>query len=135
MLSILLSVIFGLAIGYFATQNTAPVNIQFGDFVFQNVPLYLVTVGSLIVGLLIVWIFYIARTVSTTLTIAGKDREVKRSNRTVAELEQKIRDLEAENMRLRTAGATNYSIPADVPNESLRLEEQRRREQWHKDPL
>ena len=91
--------------------------------------------ANVIVGLLIVWIFYIARTVSTTLTIAGKDREVKRSNRTVAELEQKIRDLEAENMRLRTAGATNYAIPADVPNESLHWEEQRRREQWHKDPL
>jgi hypothetical protein len=41
-LSILLSAIFGLAIGYFALQNAAPVTIQMGEWVFQDVPLYLV---------------------------------------------------------------------------------------------
>ena len=39
MLSILLSAIFGLAIGYFALQNAAPVTIQMGEWVFQEVPL------------------------------------------------------------------------------------------------
>ena len=130
MLSILLSVIFGLAIGYFATQNTAPVSIQFGEFVIENVPLYMVTVGSLMLGLLIAWIFYIARTVSTTLTIAGKDHEMKRSRRTVTDLEQKVHALEAENVRLRTEvpPAPNYSVASSASHrESMRLNEQNRR--------
>jgi len=129
MLSILLSVVFGLAIGYFATQNTAPVSVQFGEFVIENVPLYMVTVGSLMLGLLIAWIFYIARTVSTTLTIAGKDHEVKRSRRTVADLDQKIHELEAENTRLRSeiASAPKYSAPAGTYRESMRSNEQIRR--------
>ena len=129
MLSILLSVVFGLAIGYFATQNTAPVTIQFGDLVVENVPLYMVTIGSLMVGLLIAWIFYIARTVSTTLTIAGKDHEVKRSKRTVSDLEQRVHELEAENTRLRSEiiSTPKYSAPAGTYREPIRSNEQNRR--------
>jgi len=130
MLSILLSVVFGLAIGYFATQNTAPVTVQFGEFVIENVPLYMVTVGSLMLGLLIAWIFYIARTVSTTLTIAGKDHEMKRSRRTLTDLEQKVHVLEAENVRLRTEvpAAPKYSVASSASHrESMRLNEQNRR--------
>ena len=130
MLSILLSVVFGLAIGYLATQNTAPVTVQFGELVLENVPLYMVTVGSLMLGLLIAWIFYIARTVSTTLTIAGKDHEMKRSRRTVTDLEQKIHTLEAENMRLRSEVplAPKYPVAASTSHrESMRLNEQNRR--------
>lgn len=102
MLSIFISVVVGLGVGYFATQNTAPVTIQIGEFVLESVPLYLVVVGSLILGLLTAWIFYVARTVSSTLTIYGKDHQMKRSRQTVADLEQKIHELEAANARLRT---------------------------------
>ena len=130
MLSILLSVVFGLVIGYFATQNTAPVAIQFGEFVIENVPLYMVTVGSLMLGLLIAWIFYIARTVSTTLTIAGKDHEVKRSKRTVSDLEQRVHELEAANARLRSEvqSAPKFSdASAGSHRESTPLNETTRR--------
>lgn len=100
MLLIFLSMIFGLAIGYFATQNTWPVTIQFGELVLQNVPLYMIAVGSLILGLLIGVIFYLARSVST-LRFVGKDHETERARRTVIELEHKVHALEAENARLR----------------------------------
>jgi len=130
MLSILLSVILGLAIGYFATQNTAPASVQFGEFVIENVPLYMVTVGSLMLGLLIAWIFYIARTVSTTLTIAGKDHEVKRSKRTVSDLEQRVHELEAANARLKSEvhSAPKFSdVSARSHRESTPLNETTRR--------
>jgi uncharacterized integral membrane protein len=100
MLSIFLSMIFGLAIGYFATQNTSPVTIQFGELVLESVPLYMIAVGSLILGLLIGLIFYLARSVST-LRFVGKDHETERARRTVIELEHKVHALEAENARLR----------------------------------
>jgi uncharacterized integral membrane protein len=110
MLTILFSVIFGLAIGYFATQNTSPVTIQLGELRIENVPLYFATVGSLILGFVIAWIFYLARTVSSTFTIYGKDRLVKRTE-TPADLEQRIRDLESENARLRGNAVSGAEYP------------------------
>jgi uncharacterized integral membrane protein len=109
MLSIILSVVFGLGVGYFATQNTAPVTIQFGEFVLENLPLYLVTIGSLILGLLIAWIFYIARTVSSTLTIYGNDHEMKRSRPTVADLERKVHELETARLRTEAPSTPKFS--------------------------
>lgn len=106
MLSILFSVIFGLAIGYFATQNTSPVTIQLGELSVQNIPLYFVAIGSLILGFFIAWIFYLARTVSSTFTIYGKDRLVKRTE-TDPDLERRIRQLESENARLRGNAASD----------------------------
>jgi len=59
MLVLLVGIIFGLAIGYFATQNTTLVTIQVAQYAFEEVPLYLVIVGSLFVGLFIAWILYL----------------------------------------------------------------------------
>ena len=113
MLVILLSVVFGLAIGYFSTQNTAPVTVQFGDIVLPDVPLYLVTIGSLLLGLLIAWIFYFARTVSTSVTIFEKDYAMKKSRRTVAEMDQRLHELEIENSRLKAEmPAPDYPVTA-----------------------
>jgi uncharacterized integral membrane protein len=117
MLVLLIAVAFGLAVGYFATQNTTPVTIRLGDYALEEVPLYVVMVGSLLAGLLIAWILYIARTVSSRLTIAGKDKAVRRSRQTVAELEQRVRDLELENERLRAAAP--HPSTSEFPNRTV----------------
>jgi uncharacterized integral membrane protein len=101
MLSILLSVCIGLGIGYFATQNTAPVTLQFGEFVLDNVPLYMVAVGSLLAGLLIAWIFSFGRTFSTTFTTFGRGRQVSKVDHNVAALERRVHDLEEDNAQLK----------------------------------
>lgn len=102
MLSIIFSAIFGLAVGYFALQNATPVSIQVGELVFPDVPLYLVAVGSLIVGIVIASIFYLARTVSANMTVHGRHHHATTDNReTVAALERRIHDLEIENTRLK----------------------------------
>lgn len=112
MLALLVAVIFGAAIGYFATQNTMPVTIRLADYAVEEVPLYLVIVGSLLVGLLIAWILYIARSVSSSITIHGKDTEVRRARQTVADLEHRVQQLEVENARLRTKYPDAYDEPA-----------------------
>jgi uncharacterized integral membrane protein len=103
MLSILFAAIFGLAIGYFAIQNAAPVTIQLGELVFQEVPLYLVAVGSLVFGILIASILYLARTVSANMTIHGRHHQPVTDNKTVVALERRIHDLEIENARLKAS--------------------------------
>jgi uncharacterized integral membrane protein len=112
MVSLLLTVIFGLGIGYFATQNTAPVALRIGDFIWSEVPLYMVAVGSLLAGLLVALIFYFARTISASLTIAGKDREMSKTRRAMSELEQRIHDLEVTNAQLRAECAPERRISA-----------------------
>ena len=42
MLVLLVAVIAGIAIAYFGMQNVSPVTIRLNDFVWNDVPLYLV---------------------------------------------------------------------------------------------
>jgi uncharacterized integral membrane protein len=112
MLALLIAVLFGAAVGYFATQNTTPVTIQLADYALEDVPVYLVVVGSLLVGLFIAWILYLARSVSSSLAIRGKNTEVRRARQDIAELENRVQELEVENARLRTYPATrDYDEP------------------------
>ena len=115
MLVLLVGVIFGIAIAYFATQNTTPVTIRIAQYALEEVPLYLVIVGSLFVGLFISWILYLARAVSSKLTIYGKDHEVRRARRTAANLETRVQEFEAENAQLKT----DHSYPFESPSRSL----------------
>jgi uncharacterized integral membrane protein len=102
MLSIIFALIFGLGIGYFAIHNATPVTIQLGEFVWQDIPLYFVAVGSLILGVLLASIFYLVRSVST-LSVYGKHPHHRTiDDREAVALERRVHDLEAENARLRS---------------------------------
>jgi len=115
MLVLLVTVISGIAIAYFGMQNISPVTIRLNEYVWNDVPLYLVIVGSLLVGLFMAGIFYFARSVSSTLTIYGKDRAIKKTKHTVAELEQRVRELEAEEARLKST----LSSPVENPHHTM----------------
>lgn len=98
---VILAVIVGLGLAYFATQNTALVNLRFGSYVLLNIPLYLVATGALLLGLLLAWVFYLVRSFSSTITLHGKESKIKEANKTIAELAKKIHQLEIDNARLR----------------------------------
>lgn len=111
MLVLLVAVISGAAIAYFGMQNISPVTVRFNEYVWDDVPLYLVIVGSLFAGLFMAWILYFARSVSTTLAMYAKDRAMKKANHTVADLEQRVHELEAEKARLKTTLPSQSEIP------------------------
>ena len=115
MLVLLVAVISGGLIAYFGMQNISPVTIRLNEYVWDDVPLYLVIVGSLLVGLFIAWILYFARSVSSTLTIYGKDRAMKKAKHTVADLERRVQELEAEKARLKTT----LPSPPEIPHHTL----------------
>ena len=48
MLVLLVAVISGIAIAYFGMQNISPVTIRLNEYVWNDVPLYLVIVGSVV---------------------------------------------------------------------------------------
>ncbi|HEU4343305.1 MAG TPA: LapA family protein [Candidatus Binatia bacterium] len=111
MLLLLIAVIIGIAFGYFATQNTTPVTIHVAEYALEGVPLYLVIVGSLFLGLFIAWILYVVRSVSSRVTLYGKDHAVKSANQTVADLEHRVHELEIESAQLKT----KYPPPPESP--------------------
>jgi uncharacterized integral membrane protein len=115
MVVLLVAVIFGGLIAYFGMQNISPVTIRLNEYVWDDVPLYLVIVGSLLVGLFIAWILYFARSVSSTLTIYGKDRAMKKAKHTVADLERRVQELEAEKAQLKN----ELSHPSEIPHHTL----------------
>ncbi len=116
MVVLIVGVIFGIAIGYFATQNTTPVTIQVGEYAFADIPLYLVMVGSLFVGVVVSAVLYLAKSVSSRATIYGKDYAARRARRMAADLEQRVHELEAENVHLRS---DQHPSPLDSPSHTL----------------
>jgi uncharacterized integral membrane protein len=113
MLALVIAVIFGLGIGYFATQNVTPITIQFADYVVEGVPLYAVILGSLLVGLFMAYLLYLGRTVSSKLTMHGENHADGRVRQAVANLEQRVGQLESENARLRMGQSSALEYPKD----------------------
>jgi len=72
--------------------------------------------GALFAGILIAGVLYFARSVSTGLTIYGKEKAVKKAKHTVADLEQRVYELETENARLRVQHPmmTEFPRPASL---------------------
>jgi len=52
--------------------------------------------------LFMAWILYFARSISSTLTLYGKDRAMNKAQHTVADLEQRVHQLEVDQARLKT---------------------------------
>ena len=98
---IILAVIVGLGIGYFATQNTSLINLNFGPYLAPNIPLYLVVIGAVLLGLLLAWIFSLVNSLSSKITLHGKENKIKEDGKTIAELTREIHQLELENTRLK----------------------------------
>jgi len=99
--AIILAVFVGLGLAYFATQNTNLTSLYFGSYIVSNIPLYLVIIGTLLLGLLLAWIFSLVNSLTSKITLHGKENKIKEEERTIAELTKEIHQLELENTRLK----------------------------------
>jgi cell shape-determining protein MreC len=98
---IILTVILGLGIAFFATQNGGLISLYFGPYVLPNVSIYLAIVGALLLGLLLAWLFYLLRSFSSSMTLHNRENKLKEANRTIAHLTKSVHQLEIDNARLR----------------------------------
>ena len=101
MLTLILVLIFGAGIAFLAFQNSAPVTLKFLNYTFPNVSLFLVILGSVLVGVLLSYIMYLANSISSAITIHGKDNRIKESEKDVTQLTKKTHELELENESLK----------------------------------
>lgn len=98
---IIFSVIVGSGIAYFATQNTNLISLHLGSYITPEVPLYFVVIGALLLGLLLSWIFSLVNSLFSKITLHGKENEIKKDEKNIAELTKEIHQLELENARLK----------------------------------
>lgn len=100
MLTLIVTIVFGLIIGFFATQNTGLVSLTFFNYPIAGIPLYVVVVGALLTGLSLSWIVSLINGVSTGFTLRGKEKKIADYRKEIAELTKQIHQLELENTKL-----------------------------------
>lgn len=101
MATLLVTVLMGLIIAFFATQNTGVITLNFLNYTLQDIPIYIVVVGALFVGLFLAWIISLINGIATGFTLWGKESKIKDYKMENAELLKKIHQLELENTRLK----------------------------------
>jgi uncharacterized protein HemY len=116
MFVLILVLLIGLGIAYFATQNTAGVNITLANNTFEGVSLYLIVLGSLLLGIFMSWLISLVDSVSSFLNMHGKDTAIKDSEKYIQTLKQKNHDLELENARLKGEKTAAEKTPQKSPN-------------------
>lgn len=102
MLILILLLVIGSVLVYISQFNFMPVSLNLGPYVFSDIPLFYVIVGSLVVGLVLSYIIYLVREISTSLTLRGKDNEIKKNKDEVLELTKRVHQLELENEKLKS---------------------------------
>jgi uncharacterized integral membrane protein len=109
-LILILLLVVGSIIVYISQFNFMPVSVNLGVYVFSNIPLFYVIVGSFVLGLLLSYLVYIVHAISNSFAIRGKDNEIKKNKNEVLELTKRVHKLELENERL---GHDSGAVPKD----------------------
>ncbi|MCL4339230.1 lipopolysaccharide assembly protein LapA domain-containing protein [Patescibacteria group bacterium] len=94
MIVLLVTIVFGLGFAYFATQNTLSVTIHISNFTFYGIPLYLVILGSLLVGIILATIIHIIDSLTNFLILRKKENTLKELKKTIAQLIKRVHQLE-----------------------------------------
>ncbi|MDO8573714.1 MAG: lipopolysaccharide assembly protein LapA domain-containing protein [Candidatus Daviesbacteria bacterium] len=100
MATLIVTVLFGLIIAYFAIQNTAVISLNFLNYT-AGIPAYIVIVGALLAGLFLSWTISFVNDIATGFTMRGKDSKIKDYKKENAEYLKQIHQLELENTRLK----------------------------------
>ena len=101
MFALIVLVVFGIGVAFFATQNTQTVSITLGNYPLTGVPIYLIVLVSLLLGFVVSWIINLVDVISSALKIHGKENTIKDANKQISELTKKVHQLELENERLK----------------------------------
>lgn len=101
MVLLILLVLFGVLAAGFATQNTMGADIMFGGYQLTAIPMYLVVLGSMLLGILLAWFISLVTATGHLFTVFRKDRAIADATKTVDDLQKRVADLEDENAKLR----------------------------------
>jgi len=101
MLVLIVLLIAGSFFVYISKFNFMPVSVNLGLYVFSDIPLFYVMIGSLVTGLVLSYVVYMVHSVSTSLKLRGKDHQIKKNQAEVLESTKRVHQLELENEKLK----------------------------------
>ncbi|MEN9407669.1 MAG: hypothetical protein RLZZ455_885 [Candidatus Parcubacteria bacterium] len=86
MIILITAVLLSLGFAYLATQNTTGVTLFAGGYAIESIPVYLLILGSLLLGLFTAWFLSTISSVASFMTIRKKDGTIHKATQ---ELEKK----------------------------------------------
>lgn len=101
MVLLILLLIVGGIMAYLAQNNLMLVSLRLGPYVFSDIPLFYIIIGSLLTGLTLAYLIYLVNSIFTALTMHGKDKTIKQTKDEVANLTKRVHQLELENEKLK----------------------------------
>ena len=109
MLSLLILFVFGLCVAYFGTQNTNAVDLNLANYFVGKVPLYVIVIGSMLLGIFLSWLISMADTLSSMLRMHGKETELKNAYKTIESLKNDNNGLLLKNAALKDEQKEPYA--------------------------
>lgn len=109
MATLIIIVVLGFFLSFFATQNTGQISLHFLNYSLSGISIYVVVIGALLVGLFFAWVISLVSGIGTGFTMRGKESKIKDYKKENAELMRQIHQLELTNTRLETAA----NLPSD----------------------
>lgn len=100
MATLIITVLLGLMLAFFAVANTQAVSINIGGNLF-SAPVFMLVIVSVLIGLLISAVISAIDSISSSWALHSKDSKIKQKEQTVESLSTKVHDLEIENARLK----------------------------------
>jgi lipopolysaccharide assembly protein A len=116
MLSTIFTVIVGVAIAYFATQNTEPISIHIGQYSWAGIPLYLVVLVAFLVGLLFAYFISLLNSITSSLELRRKQQELEKTRKSLEEHTKRVHELELENTRLQAHHSDTHPEQVVLPS-------------------
>ena len=101
MLTLILLLVAGSMLVYISKFNFVPVNVNLGFFTISDIPLFYVIVGSFLFGLVLSYLAYLINSISTSLKLYGKNKDIKKNKDEVLELTRQVHQLELENEKIK----------------------------------
>lgn len=115
MSELIIAVLFGLGLAYFAIQNTMTVPISFGLYQFFNVPIYLIAFGSLLAGLLIAWVIHLVGALGFFISLQSKESKLREKDLQMADLKKRLQAIEEENSQLKGTAVVKEELSGTKP--------------------
>lgn len=118
MFSLILIVCIGLGIAFFSQQNTQTVSLTIGNYAFSPIPVYLVSIVSMLVGLFVAWILSLMDFFSTTLLLRRKDSVISRELKRIGQYEKEVAALKHQNAVLKDRLSDHETVTTHVSDET-----------------
>lgn len=101
MLNIIVLLIVGSGLAYIAKFNQQLVTVNLGIYLLENVPLFYVIVGSMLIVLILSYLMQILTNIYTYLELRGKGKIIKLGQAEILDLTKTVHQLELENEKLK----------------------------------